>query len=332
MSKQNKKLLAVMALSLVILGYSGFLIPAQAHASLGSVLSGQICVPDNSTTGSARNLGRCINNIYIFAISIGSFIAVLMFVIAGYYYIIGSTEAVKQGNSILGSTLLGLVILFGTYILLNTIDPNLTKIQPISAPDINCDSGGAWDSPTNCSALGEINPNIKNPFGPNNSGQTIAVPSNYKPVGNINITSCVNCVNASDVGIPIKTGTNSSGNPVTNPYLEANLASALSGLEQVNNTWRITEAWPPTVAHQSACHYNGTCVDIALNGSNKEDAAQLDKLCTDMLSTGKLYVVNEYYNLSANDFQGCPAPQQFDTTTAGDFHIRLRTSNDKKQP
>lgn len=332
MKNQTRKILAIMGLTLGILGYSGILIPVQAHASIGSILSGQICEPDNSTNGSAYNLGRCINNIYIFAISIGSFIAVLMFVIAGYYYIIGTTESVKEGNSILGSTLLGLVILFGTYLLLNTIDPNLTQIQSISAPDINCQSQDSGFYSPGCSPLGELNPNITNPFGSNNSGQTIPVPSNYVPVGNKPITSCVNCVDASTVGLPVKTAVNSSGNPATNPYLESNLADALSSLEQVNKTWQITEAWPPTVAHISGCHYNGTCVDIALNGTNKSDINQLDKLCTDMLSTGKLFVVNEYFTFSAKDFPGCVAPRKYDTTTAGDFHIRLRTANDPKQP
>jgi hypothetical protein len=32
-------------------------------------------------------------------------------------------------------------------------------------------------------------------------------------------------------------------------------------------TWQITEAYPPTVPHQNACHSLGTCVDINFIGT-----------------------------------------------------------------
>ena len=103
-----------------------------------------ICSPNDSGTASKYNFATCLNNIYIFAIGLGSFVAVLMFVLAGYMYMSGKQQKAKE---FIGSTILGLIILFGSYIFLNAIDPNLTNInvEPLSA--VNC-SGNKCVIPT----------------------------------------------------------------------------------------------------------------------------------------------------------------------------------------
>jgi D-alanyl-D-alanine dipeptidase len=48
------------------------------------------------------------------------------------------------------------------------------------------------------------------------------------------------------------------------PTLAQMLSAATQSLSSQNVQIRVTEAWPPTVAHVSPCHIDGTCVDVNL--------------------------------------------------------------------
>src|SRR5437879_3355490 len=138
MKQKTKNLVKFWILAIALVNYVFVFAPHPAHAAISSILSGQICEPDNSTDGAPYNIARCVNNIYSFAVAIGGFVAVLMFVLAGYYYAQGGNENVTTAKSYINSTIIGLVLLFGTYALLNTIDPNLTTLPKITAPGVNC--------------------------------------------------------------------------------------------------------------------------------------------------------------------------------------------------
>jgi D-alanyl-D-alanine dipeptidase len=45
------------------------------------------------------------------------------------------------------------------------------------------------------------------------------------------------------------------------------LTNATQALSGQGIQIRVTEAWPPTVAHVSPCHRDGTCVDVNLSPS-----------------------------------------------------------------
>ncbi len=166
MKQKTKLALKLFILSISLISAAALYAPKAAYAADSPFTISQICTPDNSAAGSGYNLGRCVNNIYLFSIILSGFVGVLMFIFAGYLYIQGSAEDVEQANSIMGTTLLGMAILFGTFLILNTIDPALTKIPSISAPAVNCSGGGIFND---CSALPQNNPNIKNPFGVQNA-------------------------------------------------------------------------------------------------------------------------------------------------------------------
>jgi hypothetical protein len=74
--------------------------------------------------------------------------------------------------------------------------------------------------------------------------------------------------------------------------------------------WQITEAWPPTVQHQSRCHFRGCALDIKLLGAvTKERIAAMDQVLRAFWNNRDLnYVRNEYTN-----------PARY--TTGGHFHI-----------
>ncbi len=116
-----------------------------------------------------------------------------------------------------------------------------------------------------------------------------------------NVKTCTNCVNL-DSRIPYKNG----GQVITplNTKL-SNAWTASNGL-----AWRVTEAYPPSSDHQSTCHYNGACADVALTSG--KTCADVDKLINIMKNAG-LKVLNEY--------TGCGGTQTT-YTTGGHLHIR----------
>jgi hypothetical protein len=84
--------------------------------------------------------------------------------------------------------------------------------------------------------------------------------------GTIDCT-CADCVDlAFDYSIPIKPGSNS--------FATRSLAEKLKNINNPGNTWQVTEGWPNTVVHASACHTDGNCVDINFTPAYGESALQ----------------------------------------------------------
>ena len=105
----------------------------------------------------------------------------------------------------------------------------------------------------------------------------------FAPTSNEVSKTCVGCVDVSAIGC---------SNPKS-CTLDATLANKLlTGLR--GQGARITEAYPPSVEHKSACHYNGTCADVNLiNKSTKP--ANLKILYDSLVNTGlnPVYEVND---------------------------------------
>lgn len=72
-----------------------------------------------------------IANFYEMAIALSGVLALGMIIYAGIKRIVGagSPKEVSDSNDIIYNALLGIVLLFGAYILLNTINPQLTKLE-----------------------------------------------------------------------------------------------------------------------------------------------------------------------------------------------------------
>ena len=156
-----KKYLATVILAVGLIWSSSFLI-VQAQAN-ESFLNGQICSPDADAVNSKYNLARCVNNIYTVSLAIGGFYAVLIFVVAGYMYAFGNEKSVKTARELITSTVIGLILLFGAYAILNTIDPRLTTFEHIvMLPEVNCDDGAC--------ELPEFEHTTDGPLGPETPG------------------------------------------------------------------------------------------------------------------------------------------------------------------
>ncbi len=72
-----------------------------------------------------------IANFYELAIALSGVLALGMIIYAGILRITnaGNPGKVSESNEIISNALLGIVLLFGSYILLNTINPQLTKLE-----------------------------------------------------------------------------------------------------------------------------------------------------------------------------------------------------------
>lgn len=119
-----RKFLPIILLVLVI-----FPILAFAQSNPCQVTSGGVTTPDA--------LPKCVNQIYVWSLGVAALLALLMIVLGGYYYMTaaGNAEQSSKGVEMIWASIIGLALLFGAYLLLNTINPDLVNF-PINS--INC--------------------------------------------------------------------------------------------------------------------------------------------------------------------------------------------------
>ncbi|MBX4205204.1 MAG: hypothetical protein KW788_03420 [Candidatus Doudnabacteria bacterium] len=80
---------------------------------------------------SGDSVTRCVNQIYIWSMAAAALLALLMIVVGGYITLTaaGNAERASRGKSYITSSLTGLALLFGAYLLLRTINPDLVDFS-----------------------------------------------------------------------------------------------------------------------------------------------------------------------------------------------------------
>lgn len=96
--------------------------------------------------------GRYVSSFYIYFSGVAGIIAIVMIMWGGFHYITsaGNSQKMSEGKDIINNAVIGLVLLFTAYLLLNTINPRLTKyalptlsvIPTILQPQYYCESAG----------------------------------------------------------------------------------------------------------------------------------------------------------------------------------------------
>lgn len=88
---------------------------------------------DNACSAALDNssLPRCVNQIYIWSLGIAALLALFMIVIGGYITMTsaGNAQRAGKGKEYITSSVVGLILLFGAYLLLNTINPDLVNFN-----------------------------------------------------------------------------------------------------------------------------------------------------------------------------------------------------------
>lgn len=243
---------------------------------------------DSAEAGISGLVGR----FYQIALAFVGVTAFAVIIFAGITYTLSAGNSSKQKDSIdwITSAGLGIVLLLGAYLLLYTINPELVKLRE---PSIE--------------PLPEIYSQISTPAAPYDTPSEILASR----------TECSGCVPLSGINFALKYEACEGGpnNCRLPQQMIDKLNSLVSEAEDIGlyaGDWRVTEAWPPTVAHLDRCHNYGTCVDIALmpGGVTKNN---VDKFIKAAQNAG-FNVTNEYVNYGGTQF----------VTTKGDhLHIEL---------
>lgn len=78
-------------------------------------------------------LGKYIISIYDYAIGVGITLAVVMIAVGGVIWLTsaGSPDKISQAKSYITGATLGVILLVGAYVILNSINTDLTKLKPI---------------------------------------------------------------------------------------------------------------------------------------------------------------------------------------------------------
>jgi hypothetical protein len=118
---------------LVVILLTPFVVGAQANPCTG---------------GAAGNIGECVSQIYLWSLGLSGILAVAMSIFGGYLVMSarGNGQQASQGKSYIYSSLIGLVLLLAAYLLLNTINPDLTNLSPDLMP-VNPTGPGTTPTP-----------------------------------------------------------------------------------------------------------------------------------------------------------------------------------------
>jgi hypothetical protein len=95
------------------------------------VVAAQAGNPCTSGTSSSNDLGRCVSQIYVWSLGLSGLLAVGAAVFGGYIIMTarGNGAQVGKGKQYLVSALAGMVLLMGAYLILNTINSDLTDFR-----------------------------------------------------------------------------------------------------------------------------------------------------------------------------------------------------------
>ncbi len=112
------------------------------------------------------DLANWVQSFYLFSLVGGVFLAVGVIVWAGIRYSLaaGNPSTQSDARDQILQALLGLLLLFGAYLVLSTINPTLTNLAPptlqsVMAPDVQVAPGGA-DITLPADVRAEINPGV----------------------------------------------------------------------------------------------------------------------------------------------------------------------------
>ncbi len=197
-------------------------------------------IPQFGASVDTSDLQGYFTKIISLILMLGSAFAVLMIVYGGVLYM-GSESVFKKGEGLakVEGAILGLLLLIGSYAILNSINPDLVNLK------------------------------IRlRPVAYNISYEEASKEASVNTDGTYNYTSCPNKIKPkTDEGCP--TCRLLSGITVvsTGKQTTDTLADKLETFNQSEGAanWRVTEAYAPAPIHCAQCHYNGTCIDAGLN-------------------------------------------------------------------
>ncbi len=250
----------------------------------------------NNTDGG--DLVLCVNRLYRFGAAIGSFAAVFFIALAGYYYIVAGESGKTRAKATITSVIAGLVIIFGAFIFLKQINPNLTQFRSIQPPQLT----GVPKSYPSCVSV-DFGTDCLQPDG--TVGSSLGVQNGTLPHGLA--TACKGGI--------ISTPASLNHDPGASQICK-DLADVLAGLQaKLPSGVRFLLYSSISGTHDSSCHSpgndnSGNCVDIDLVGDSsanpdyhKDNGGSSNPkwgdLCKAIASLGHVNFANEASNTTA---------------------------------
>lgn len=290
-----------------------------------------------------------IKNIIDYTIEWFVFPASLLMVVAGGFMILTagpSQQRVETGKKLLTNTLIGIVFVFFSWFIVDTVILIMTggsfmsedvgafrgigKLLPwneLPATE-NCPLGGSAPTPASSGGSGFTG----GPGSGGTSGGTTPPPSPPRPawaperklIGSnelrcptVDQCTCNGqaCTVFPSTIVPLKSSNacagQASGYCYVNPDLERQLKNMQIGLIQSgaqDQLW-VTETWPPTVVHQNPCHQAATCVDMNFRPGQAATASRVSNVISKADASGlrAVYEVKTQTEKNALVGQGVPA-------------------------
>lgn len=259
-------------------------------------------------------IAEYIGAIYNYLIGIVGIVAIVMIAVGGIIWLTagGSSDRIGTAKEYIFGAILGLFLALGSYLILYTINPGLTFFKPLVVQKI------AVVPETEIETTGNTLCNNPNNF-PAFDNQANCESQTACGAGNNCIEDkkiskwCCACPDCAIIPPSITVKNRSASDKLSSPLISKLRSSAMLNCSE---KWRVTEAFPPTVAHKDKDHYNGRAVDIALDPNFNEDTkkrtekqtARKEILKQCLKSAGFSNIVDEYDHYYA-------------TTTGNHFHV-----------
>ncbi|MEX1014478.1 MAG: hypothetical protein WDZ80_04940 [Candidatus Paceibacterota bacterium] len=137
---------------------------------VGSVFAEETFTVDFPSTGfsGGTDIGSFINDIYNTALGVGGIAAVAVIVYGSIYLTISgaSPDKQKEGRDIITAAIWGVVLLFGAYVVLNTINPQLVELSSPRGPQLTPTTTSLGPNFEGQGCMSEVSQSIKDECSP----------------------------------------------------------------------------------------------------------------------------------------------------------------------
>lgn len=289
----------------------------------------------------AKNPAAYIARIYQIALAIAGVLAVGIIVTGSLFYTFagGSTDRQREGKDMITSALWGIALLFGSYLILKTVNPRLVLSFGVigGPPSVATRSSGnaysiAADRLRSVKIRGETSalPLTKEELEKAQKArpQELAYCTGITPAPSAEQTKaciiraqCNGCV-ALDSSLTVNPRICQWGSEGSNCIVKKKTNDALlqftKSLANQGVSYRIVEAYPPTNYQVSVGHYNGCSVDVSVWSSGNKTQCEAVTFAIQKAQSAGFDFYNEYGqclgeelahvtgNLLHLTTQGCP--------------------------
>jgi len=142
---KSKKLLIIISLLFIV--YCSMLIAFNVYAGYKI----EVTIPHGPKAGTEPTLSSYIRGIYVFALALVIIAALGTLVVGGFMYMLSGTITTQEkAKEYIWAAIGGLILALAAYLILYTINPDLTKLKE---PDLNTNGNTSMLQKTNSGNL-----------------------------------------------------------------------------------------------------------------------------------------------------------------------------------